>query len=1527
MNRPTCIACVLTVTAILLAAGFAGSCGGPSNDGGNGNASNDNGNPPINGGGLAARVYGRVFDASTNSALPGVRVTVSDMSVSGDSDAEGRFVVEVPGGGDVALTARRDGYTYAQRRATVEEGGLAAVADMFLTPVDPNAILIGPEGGSGMNSDGSIELTVPAGALGATAELRATWYDEGRHLPNDLPGLSHFTYACDLTPDGQTFDAPVTVRMRNTRGFAPGTPIPVGVYNPTTLAWEHESMGTVTADGEWVEYQVVHFSPRDCNLGRTSPTGSGEPGDAEDTTSDQRAERNNQPCGSVPTGSRVDVGDGHLIVEHLTPSYTTLGRRRTVALQYNSPVPAGGVVLELTYDISLTRTLLPERQRLIAEIGGNRVERTYEPVDGPATFAFRWDGRDPMGQLLPTGTYPYTLTLVNEYETTFATVNEFGGAAQGDTGVTADEYLGMESSFTGSVVLPEPDDTLINNPYGYGWGIVGLHRLTVSGNQAVIVGGDGSRFGYTEQGVGGYAAGRGDSATLVRNPDGSHTWSHPDGMVVSFDADGHQTRLADRNGNATTFAYSAGRITTITDPVGRATTLTYDEVNRLRAITDPAGRQTQFTVNAVGDLERIENPDGTARRFSYDGLHRMTAQTDAGDHVTSYTFDASGAVTRVDRPDGTSTQHVAATEGQASYTDPAGEEYAFAVNSFGTRTAITDPMGRTLLMGRDRNDQITTVQTASGKRSDYAYDSSGNLTSASGFGRSPVWPDTLGITYNDLNLPTRIEDSMAGAWTADYDDRGNLTQATLPGGRRYSCTYNDRGQRTGVTIGDESTTMTYDANGNLETVTDGEGGVWRYGYDSYGNISDVTDADGRHWSISYNVMNLVDQVTNGLSETIRFSYAPARGSLDIDLGGAVAVMTAITDGRGNTTTFDYDAMYRPAAITDALGNATTYAYDANGRLTSRTEPTGASVSFAYNSTGQLTQRTQSAGESATYTYDPETGLCTSMETPSCRLEFTYNWFDLVTDVTTIFPSSGLTATVSYEYRTSNYSETLITLAKGEAVSDFGYEWSPSGGWWPTSLYGGAYFWLQPEYDTAGRPASWYESYSGTESTFSHDGAGRMTSSALVGSGGSESASWTYSPAGYRTRMEDRDGVHTYAYDDAGRLIEATHPTPDNPAEQYSYDGAGNRFVAGLEAEYAYDAANRLNRDPTFDYTYDASGNLARRTNRGTSETTSYTYDAENRLVSAELPDGTVVSFAYDPLGRRIEKRVGADVTYYVYEGDEVLAEFNAAGGLRRQFVLGQGIDMLEGLKEGGFASYENDFYLRDPLGTILGVTDAYGESQTTYRYQAFGEPVLMDGALGDWRLFAGREYDVDTGLYHYRRRYYDPGTGRFLQRDPLPVAWALSPYAYTGNNPVNARDPFGLDPASEAGAFGSFADQWVVQPGINIAISEGLGHIGGLIDAAPFPYSPAAGVFTVAGVAWGQYYGTDGLPSWSDVISVYGASNPAEAGITWYGSQWWNPARSYLDDFLTLGGLLPRREARLGPVCGLREGLRSFFGY
>src|SRR6187402_2390780 len=48
--------------------------------------------------------------------------------------------------------------------------------------------------------------------------------------------------------------------------------------------------------------------------------------------------------------------------------------------------------------------------------------------------------------------------------------------------------------------------------------------------------------------------------------------------------------------------------------------------------------------------------------------------------------------------------------------------------------------------------------------------------------------------------------------------------------------------------------------------------------------------------------------------------------------------------------------------------------------------------------------------------------------------------------------------------------------------------------------------------------------------------------------------------------------------------------------------------------------------------------------------------------------------------------------------------------------------------------------------------------------------------------------DLGTGLLLLGHRYYDPGTGRFINRDPIGYSGGVNQYRYAGNNPINDSD-------------------------------------------------------------------------------------------------------------------------------------------
>jgi RHS repeat-associated protein len=79
----------------------------------------------------------------------------------------------------------------------------------------------------------------------------------------------------------------------------------------------------------------------------------------------------------------------------------------------------------------------------------------------------------------------------------------------------------------------------------------------------------------------------------------------------------------------------------------------------------------------------------------------------------------------------------------------------------------------------------------------------------------------------------------------------------------------------------------------------------------------------------------------------------------------------------------------------------------------------------------------------------------------------------------------------------------------------------------------------------------------------------------------------------------------------------------------------------------------------------------------------------------------------------------------------------------------------------------------------------------------FGEQLAQQKAAGfsTTYRFTGKEFDVETGLYYYGARYYDPTIGIFHGVDPLAEQGPeYSPYVYTLNNPIRYIDPDGRWP-------------------------------------------------------------------------------------------------------------------------------------
>jgi len=249
------------------------------------------------------------------------------------------------------------------------------------------------------------------------------------------------------------------------------------------------------------------------------------------------------------------------------------------------------------------------------------------------------------------------------------------------------------------------------------------------------------------------------------------------------------------------------------------------------------------------------------------------------------------------------------------------------------------------------------------------------------------------------------------------------------------------------------------------------------------------------------------------------------------------------------------------------------------------------------------------------------------------------------------------------------------------------------------------------------------------------------------------------------------------------------------APTYGYDAAGNRVEPS--ASPVVGSGNRVTRFKGYEINYDANGNVWRKAglgDTGPSDTTLLTWDARNRLVRVEAwPAGgahMVVTFGYDARGRRVKKSVNGVTQWFVYDGDHVVLDVDAATRVVQvEYGYRPGVDDLFAVKT---PSWTGIAITDAQVGTVRGIANAQtGATIKQYSYTAWGETQADTGGKVRLRL-AGREYDQETRLYYNRARYYDPKLGRFLSEDPIGIEGGLNLYTYAGNDPVNGRDPSGL---------------------------------------------------------------------------------------------------------------------------------------
>jgi RHS repeat-associated protein len=696
----------------------------------------------------------------------------------------------------------------------------------------------------------------------------------------------------------------------------------------------------------------------------------------------------------------------------------------------------------------------------------------------------------------------------------------------------------------------------------------------------------------------------------------------------------------------------------------------------------------------------------------------------------------------------------------------------------------------------------------------YVYSSNGMLLDKS----TDAFGHTTSYAYAN-NLPTTVTDYRNRPLKYEYDALGRVSKQTNPDNtveqvsyaydtsdyyfvtrtvtgqptvrQRYNglhqCVREDR-QTFNSTV---YTSTEYDDLGRVKRISlpaySTTPSYWNtYAYDAYDRITSLTYASGKKDSYSYG-KNTVTSVIDGVSTTKTF-----------DASGQV---TKVTDAAG-TITYNLRADGQPASIV-APGNITTsFGYDSYGRQTSIADPSAGTQSFAYDASGNLQKTTNAKGQSVTTTYDKYRRIQTKT-CPEFTTSYIYNEDNQLNKETSNNGTEKEYTYDSYGRLQTEYEKATYWLKKtyGYAngrVSSVYYEsglglnvtenYSYSNGYLTEIKAGTTSIWKLTAENAFGQPTG--ATTGSFNRTYTYNVYGQPTGR-KAGSFQNFTYNFTASTGNLNLRKDEKYNMQeTFGYDNLDRLT-------SYGGYSASYDAKGNITRKSDVGDFAYATPNKPYAISAINATAASVASFDQ----------SITYTSFDRPVT--ITENTYKAvFTYDATGSRktmaMTKNNAAEYTRY-YLSDDYEYD-HKTGATKEKLYLGGNCYTAPAVyvrENGGTGKI---YYIcRDYLGSITHITDNNGTVVQELSYDAWGrlrnpstqtvyapgsEPELFLG-----RGYTGHEHLAKFGLVNMNARLYDPVTSRFVSPDPyIPnpfFSQHLNRYSYCSNNPLKYTDPSG----------------------------------------------------------------------------------------------------------------------------------------
>jgi RHS repeat-associated protein len=748
---------------------------------------------------------------------------------------------------------------------------------------------------------------------------------------------------------------------------------------------------------------------------------------------------------------------------------------------------------------------------------------------------------------------------------------------------------------------------------------------------------------------------------------------------------------------------------------------------------------------------------GHTTTYAYDALGRQTAVQDARGAVHSRCYDGSGRV--------------------AWESDPATNGTWYAYDSLGRRIAVTNALGQVTHTAYDAEGRTVASWGATYPVA-YEYDSFGRMTAMATTRDNDLNCNFLALLPAGVHLSQVSHPSYPAALDTTrwfYDEAtGLLTNKVYADGKGTAYTYTSDGQLASrIWARGVTTAYAYDLSGSLTNID--------YS-DSTPDVAFIYDRLGR----------MVSAIVAGIS-TNAYTYDPETLALTAETQNGMEI-DRTTDALGRDTGFSLPGS--PYAVQ--------YAYDAYGRfiaVTAQVQFLTHGYTYGYLAGSDLVATmANSHGHTATRTYDPVLPHITRVHNgftggrTISQYDYTYDALGRRTAIAnsgeafTFSNANDLAAFNLYGYNT-----------RSEVTSAARY-WGTDTGDTSDAVDGQQYAYA---FDPIGNRITSAEGDTSRTATYTANALNQYSQRTvpdekdLIGTAPTNVAvTVNQNPvsrqSAYWHHALEVDNSTEAAYPDVA--ITAVYNPPGTNDPDVVTSQTGRVFVAQTPEAFQYDSDGNLTQDGRF----------------------TYTWDSENRLIGVTTRDDlpasvsrVMVEYAYDHQSRRIASSTAVwtngswqavDSRSFLYDGWNVVKEtINHQQPTTNYYTWG--LDLSGSLQGaggiGGLLAASLDgttaLYCYDANGNVGQLVSTDGELLAHYEFSPFGETVVSTGPLAKSNpfRFSTKWFDNDTGLGYWGYRWYGPGMGRWINKDPLREKGGIAIYQFVRNAPTVRWDMLG----------------------------------------------------------------------------------------------------------------------------------------